>query len=124
MINKVLLSILLISVFAHVDAVVPSVEINKISPTALFKKDKDKLEQAVDLLLQAQSPISNFRIEVQNDEKLIYSHQSFHLISGKNKLRIFLPDIRDTVQLNFKFLAGNRLLKMDSTTALAAEPCA
>ncbi|MFW5762174.1 MAG: hypothetical protein ACOCXH_14465, partial [Cyclobacteriaceae bacterium] len=106
--------IILICLSANINSfagIMPDLEIAKIEPTALFKKENGVLVQAVNFHLQAKVAKKILRLEVLHNQQRIYTSPAFKVTPGANKLRVFLPDFRDTVHLNFQLFDRKKLIQ-------------
>ena len=88
----------------------PELAIQSIKPTALFKKVKEQLVQAVDLQVEANQAIESLQIKYSANKNVIFV-DNYNLKKGTNKLRIYLPDFRDTINITFQFYVQNELLE-------------
>jgi len=88
----------------------PIVKIEQISPTVFFRKAGTGLEQGADLKIYSSKELNNILLKID------YNDKTFTLIIndiqiGQQEKRIYLPDIRDTVNINFSLIYAGK--KMD-----------
>ena len=76
-------------------------KITGIDPTVLFKKEKNNFTQAVDITIENRGPAIDARLKVRFASLPEFNVDLGIIKAGKENYRFFIPEISDTVQVEF-----------------------
>jgi len=83
------------------------VKLEQINPTIFFRKSGAGLEQAVDIKISSDSPLKNVVLKA-GYENQTFSREIKELKPGLQNIRLYFPDIRDRVKINFNLVCSGK----------------